>query len=159
MNQTLQPQAPTRRRRVLSLLSFSAVVVLVGVVIALSGCTIEGQAPPSDMLEVQEVTSQEAFDLIQGNDGNPDLIILDVRTNSEFQAGHIEGALSIDVNLPSFSEELEQSDRNATYLVYCRSGNRSRIALAIMEDLGFTHIYHLTNGITEWVDVGLPVSK
>jgi rhodanese-related sulfurtransferase len=159
MNQTLQPQAPARRRRILLWLSFSAVAVLVGLVIALSGCTLEGQGTPSDTLEVQEVTSQEAFDLIQENDGNPDLIILDVRTASEFHAGHIEGALSIDVNLPSFSEELEQLDRNATYLVYCRSGNRSRTALAIMEDLGFTLIYHLTNGITEWVGAGLPVSQ
>ncbi len=159
MNQTLQPQAPAKRRSILLWLSFSAVAVLVGLVIALSGCTLEGQDPPSDTLEVQEVTSQQAFDLIQENEGNPDFIILDVRTASEFQAGHIEGALSIDVNLPSFSEELEQLDRNATYLVYCRSGNRSRTALAIMEDLGFTRIYHLTNGITEWAGVGLPVSQ
>jgi rhodanese-related sulfurtransferase len=108
---------------------------------------------------VYEVTSQEAFDLIQENHGNPDFITVDVRTSSEFHNGHIEGALSIDVNLPSFSEELEQLDRNATYLVYCRSGNRSRTALAIMEDLGFTRIYHLTNGITQWVDAGLPVSQ
>ena len=159
MNQTLQPQAAARRRRISLWLSFSVVAVLVGLVIAPLGCTLEGQDPPSDTLEIQEVTSQEAFDLIQENDGNADVIILDVRTASEFQAGHIEGALSIDVNLPSFSEELEQLDRNATYLVYCRSGNRSRTALAIMEDLGFTHIYHLANGITEWERMGLPVSQ
>jgi rhodanese-related sulfurtransferase len=127
--------------------------------IALSGCTLEGQGTPSDTLAVQEVTSQEAFDLIQENDGSPEFIILDVRTASEFQAGHIEGALSIDVNSPSFSEGLGQLDRKATYLVYCRSGNRSRTALAIMENLGFTRVYHLTNGITEWVGAGLPVSQ
>ncbi len=132
---------------------------LVGVVSVLSGCTLEGQLTPSDTLQVLDVTSQEAFDLIQKNHGNPDFVILDVRTSSEFQDRHIDGALNIDVNLPSFSEELEQLDRNGTYLVYCRSGNRSRTALAIMEDLGFTRIYHLTNGITEWVDAGLPVSQ
>jgi len=133
--------------------------VLVAVVSVLSGCTLEGQLTPSDTLQVLDVTSQEAFDLIQKNHGNPDFIILDVRTSSEFQDRHIEGALNIDVNLPSFSEELEQLDRSGTYLVYCRSGNRSRTALAIMEDLGFTRIYHLANGITEWVDAGLPVSQ
>ena len=159
MNQALQPQTPSRRRRLSIWLAFSAVAVLVALVSALSGCTLEGQCTPSDTLEVHEVTSQEAFDLIQENHGNPDFIILDVRTSSEFHDGHIEGALSIDVNLPSFSEELEQLDRNATYLVYCRSGNRSRTALAIMEDLRFTRIYHLTNGITEWVAAGLPVSQ
>ena len=133
--------------------------VLVAVVSVLPGCTLEGQGTPSDTLQVQDVTSQEAFDLIQENHGNPDFIILDVRTSLEFHDGHIEGALNIDVNLPSFSEELEQLDRNDTYLVYCRSGNRSRTALGIMEDLGFTRIYHLANGITDWVDAGLPVSQ
>ena len=117
------------------------------------------QATLSDTLQVQDVTSQEAFDLIQENHGNPDFIIVDVRTSLEFHDGHIEGALNIDVNLPSFSQELEQLDRNDTYLVYCRSGNRSRTVLGIMEELGFTRIYHLTNGITEWVDAGLPVSQ
>lgn len=135
------------------------IAVLVAVVSVLSGCTLERQLTPSDTLQVLDVTSQEAFDLIQKNHGNPDFVILDVRTSSEFQDRHIDGALNIDVNLPSFSEELEQLDRNGTYLVYCRSGNRSRTALAIMEDLGFTRIYHLTNGITEWVDAGLPVSQ
>jgi rhodanese-related sulfurtransferase len=140
-------------------LSFSAVAVLVGLMIAVLGCRTEGQGTPSKTLAGEEVTSQEAFDLIQENNGNPGFIILDVRTASEFQAGHIEGALGIDVNLPSFSEELAQLDRSVTCLVYCRSGNRSRTALGIMEDLGFTRIYHPTNGITEWVASGLPVSQ
>ena len=135
------------------------IAVLVAVVSVLLVFTLEGQGTPSDTLQVQEVTSQEAFDLIQENHGNPDFIILDVRTSLEFHDGHIEGALNIDVNLPSFSEELEQLDRNATYLVYCRTGNRSKTALRIMDDLGFTRVYHLTNGITEWVDAGLPVIK
>ena len=135
------------------------IAVLVAVVSVLLVFTLEELGTPYDTLEVQDVTSQEAFDLIQENHGNPDFIILDVRTSLEFHDGHIEGALNIDVNLPSFSEELEQLDRNATYLVYCRSGNRSRTALRKMDDLGFTRVYHLTNGITEWVDAGLPVIK
>jgi len=135
------------------------IAVLVAVVSVLLVFTLEGQGTPSDTLQVQEVTSQEAFDLIQENHGNPDFIILDVRTSLEFHDRHIEGTLNIDVNLPSFSEELEQLDRNATYLVYCRSGNRSRTALRIMDNLGFTRVYHLTNGITEWVDAGLPVNQ
>jgi rhodanese-related sulfurtransferase len=135
------------------------IVVLVAVASVALAFALEERGTPYDTLQVQDVTSQEAFDLIQENHGNPDFIILDVRTSSEFHDGHIEGALNIDVNLPSFSEELEQLDRNATYLVYCRSGSRSRTALRIMDDLGFTSAYHLANGITEWVDAGLPVSR
>ena len=133
--------------------------MLVAVVSVVLAFTLEERGTPYDTLQMQDVTSQEAFDLIQENQGNPDFIILDVRTSSEFHDGHIEGALNIDVNLPSFSEELEQLDKNATYLVYCRSGNRSRTALRIMDDLAFTRAYHLTNGIIEWVDAGLPVRQ
>jgi len=135
------------------------IVVLVAVASVVLAFTLEERGTTYDTLQVQDVTSQEAFDLMQENLGNPDFIILDVRTSSEFHDGHIEGALNIDVNLPSFSEELEQLDKNATYLVYCRSGNRSRTALRIMDDLAFTRAYHLTNGITEWVDAGLPVRQ
>ncbi len=133
--------------------------MLVAVVSVVLAFTLEERGTPYDTLQVQDVTSQEALDLIKENHGNPDFIILDVRTSSEFHDGHIEGALNIDVNLPSFSEELEQLDKNATYLIYCRSGNRSRTALRIMDDLAFTRAYHLTNGITEWVDAGLLVRQ
>ena len=131
--------------------------MLVAAVTVLLAFALEETAIPYNTLQAQDVTSQEAFDLLQESQGNPDFIILDVRTSSEFHNGHIEGALNIDVNLPSFSEELEQLDRNAAYLVYCRTGNRSRTALRIMDDLGFTRAYHLANGITEWVDAGFPV--
>ncbi len=133
--------------------------MLVAVASVVLAFTLEERGTTYDTLQVQDVSSQEAFGLMQENLGNPDFIILDVRTSSEFHDGHIEGALNIDVNLPSFSEELEQLDKNATYLIYCRSGNRSRTALRIMDDLAFTRAYHLTNGITEWVDAGLPVRQ
>jgi len=134
-------------------------VALIIVVSILPGCTGEKQVTTSNTPYVHDVTSQEAFNLIQENESNPDFIILDVRTESEFSNGHIEGALNIDVNLTSFREEVEKSNKNDTYLVYCRTGNRSRTALRIMEELGFTHIYHIANGITEWISAGLPVSQ
>lgn len=134
-------------------------VALIVVVSVLPGCIGEKQVTSSNTPHVQDVTSQEAFNLIQENKNNLDFIILDVRTASEFYDGHIEGALNIDVNLPSFREEMAKLNKNDTYLVYCRTGNRSRTALRKMEELGFTHIYHIANGITEWITAGLPVSQ
>ena len=128
-------------------------------VIVLSVFFITGQVTQSCGSQAQSVTSQEAFDLIQENQGNPGFIILDVRTASEYRAGHIEGALNTDVRLTSFREELERLSKTDTYLVYCRTGNRSRTALCQMEKLGFSSTYHLSNGITEWVGAALPVSK
>jgi rhodanese-related sulfurtransferase len=133
------------------------IMTLVIMVSVLPGCTGEKQLTSSNIPQVQDVTSQEAFNLIQENKDNPDFVILDVRTLSEFTDGHIAGALNIDVNLPSFRGEIAKLNRNDSYLVYCRTGNRSRTALAIMGELGFTHIYHLKSGITEWTGSGLPV--
>ena len=134
-------------------------VALIIMASVLPGCKGEKQDTSSNTPYVQDVTSREAFNLIQKNKSNPDFIILDVRTASEFYDGHIEGAPNIDVNLPSFREEMGKLNKNDTYLVYCRTGNRSRTALRIMEELGFTSIYHIANGISEWISAGLPVSQ
>jgi rhodanese-related sulfurtransferase len=133
------------------------IMTLVIMVSVLPGCTGEKQLTSSNIPQAQDVTPQEAFNLIQENKDNPDFVILDVRTLSEFTDGHIAGALNIDVNLLSFRGEIAKLNRNDSYLVYCRTGNRSRTALAIMGELGFTHIYHLKSGITEWTGSGLPV--
>lgn len=95
---------------------------------------------------MQEISSQNTIDLIKNN---PDLVIVDVRTNREFEVGHIEGALNIDVSLPDFKEKIEQLDKNKKYLVYCRSGNRSKFAGRIMEGLGFKEVYNLDGGIVD----------
>jgi rhodanese-related sulfurtransferase len=106
---------------------------------------------------VKDATSQEAFKLIQDNKGKSDFIILDVRTPEEFAGGHIEGAINISTRQANFNAEIEKLNKNNTYLVYCRTGNRSTEAVGIMTGLHFTRIYHMVNGITEWTNAGLPV--
>lgn len=83
-----------------------------------------------------------------------DLVVLDVRTPEEFAAGALPGAILIDVNDPSFTSDVSQLDNDLPYLVYCRSGNRSASAVEIMEDLGFTEIYELGDGVQAWVGSG-----
>jgi len=97
-----------------------------------------------------ELSATEAQALIAKHHGNPDFVILDVRTPAEYDQGHIAGALSIDYYSPQFKFALERLDRGKTYLVYCRSGNRSKQALKIFDDLGFTRIYHMSGGILDW---------
>lgn len=93
---------------------------------------------------MQEISSQSAIDLIENNS---DLVIVDVRTEAEYGAGHIEGALNIDLNSLNFKDEIDKLDKNKKYLVYCRSGNRSRIAGKIIEALGFNDVYNLDGGV------------
>ena len=85
--------------------------------------------------EYGDVTVQEASNIIADK---PELVVLDVRTVSE-------------------ANRLSELDKNDELLVYCRTGNRSATAVGILEDAGFTKIYHMHEGISVWVQQGYPV--
>lgn len=72
--------------------------------------------------------------------------IIDVRTPEEFAAGHLSGAVNIDVSGSSFDLEINKLDKNARFALYCRSGNRSTIAAEKMADAGFTNIINFNKG-------------
>jgi len=65
-------------------------------------------------------------------------IIIDVRTPGEFATGYLENAVNIDVQSPDFIAQVSELDPDATYYIYCRSGNRSGVAISQMTNLGFT---------------------
>lgn len=88
---------------------------------------------------------------------DPEVTVIDVRTPDEFAAGHIERARLVDFSAPDFSDRIAELDRSATYFVYCRSGNRSAQAAAVMAELGFTDVSHLDGGIVAWTAAGAPV--
>lgn len=90
---------------------------------------------------------------------NTSVVLLDVRTPSEFTTGHIAGAKNIDVEGADFAQQIMALDRNATYAVYCHSGNRSAVAKQAMENVGFTHVFDLQGGITAWQSAGYPVTQ
>lgn len=77
-------------------------------------------------------------------------VVLDVRTEFEHEMERIEGSLLCDISDPAFPERIEALDRNRPYLVYCRSGNRSAHAMMFMQQLGFTRVYNLADGILGW---------
>jgi len=133
------------------LLTAVLLVSLVTGAILTSGC-----AP---VQTIENITSQEAFNLIQDNQDNPDFVILDVRTPAEFASGHIENALNLDFYSETFRNELNNLDKNKTYLVYCKVGGRSRDALDIMAELNFKEAYNMAGGITAWKAKGLPILK
>ncbi len=108
---------------------------------------------------IKDITPQEAFTLIQENQNNPDFVIIDVRTPEEFADGHIENAVNIDFYAETFRDELNKLDKDKTYFIYCRSGNRSGSALDIMAELNFREVYNLSGGITAWGREGLPTVK
>jgi phage shock protein E len=70
-------------------------------------------------------------------------IIIDVRTTEEFAAGHLDGAVNYNVEDGTLEQALPSLDPNANYVVYCRSGRRSAVAVDLMKDNGFTQIADL----------------
>ena len=93
-----------------------------------------------------QISQAEAMDMMARDDGH---VIVDVRRQDEYDAGHIPGAIlipneSIDKDPP---EQLP--DKDQVILIYCRSGNRSKQAAQKLFDLGYTHIYEF-GGINTW---------
>lgn len=72
-----------------------------------------------------------------------DAILLDVRTPEEFAAGHLDGAQLLDFSGGQFEQALPSLDPEGDYYLYCRSGNRSGQATALMQDQGFASVTDL----------------
>ena len=85
-----------------------------------------------------------------------DTVVVDVRTPAEYGTGHLEGAVNIDFQSPSFGGEVSELDPDADYVVYCQSGNRSAQAVSAMRDADLT--VQDAGGIDEAAKAtGLPV--
>jgi len=105
------------------------------------------------------VSPKEASALIEAHKGDSDFVILDIRTPGEYQSGHIKNSIMIDFYSKTFAEEVNRLDKEKTYLIHCRSGNRSTRSMGLFKKLKFQKIYHLSSGINGWNSEGLPVVK
>ncbi|MDO6492752.1 MAG: rhodanese-like domain-containing protein [Cellulophaga sp.] len=93
--------------------------------------------------------TQQEWSAKMAEDANA--FILDVRTEDEIAEGIIPNAVNIDIYKgQGFIDELEKLDKTKTYYVYCRSGNRSGQACAIMNSIGFENAYNLEGGFMNW---------
>ena len=109
-------------------------------------------APPTAAKRVEV----EEFDKLRQNKAN---VVLDVRTEKEFKAGHIPGATNIDVLAPDFAAKTAKLDKSKTYLVHCAAGGRSARAGAKLTEAGFTNLFDLAPGFKGWEKAGKPVEK
>jgi rhodanese-related sulfurtransferase len=83
-----------------------------------------------------------------------DTVLLDVRTPAEFASGHLAGAVNVDVEGADFAQKVAALDKAKAYAVYCRSGNRSKVAMGAMQQLGLSRLYDLAGGINAWKSAG-----
>lgn len=98
------------------------------------------------------ISALDANELI---DSNQNIIILDVRTDTEFGEEHIEKAINIPVQ--ELLDKIGELDKNSIILVYCRTGIISAQASEILADNGFTNIYNMDSGISAWKNEHLPI--
>jgi phage shock protein E len=89
---------------------------------------------------------------------NPAPVLLDIRTPEEVAAGHLAGSVNIDFYEADFADRIAALDRDASYVVYCRSGNRSGQAMELFDSLGFSDVIEIDGGIVAWSAAGLPVT-
>lgn len=103
-----------------------------------------------------EVNSKAVSTMLQ-KDGK--LIVLDVRTLEDYKAGHIKGAINIDIRQDDAFGKIDKLNRNAGYIVYCRTSHRSGIAVGHMMQTGFKNVYQMMDGFPGWAANKLPVQK
>jgi rhodanese-related sulfurtransferase len=148
---------------------FTVALILLAAIImpvVLSGCDyVTGEAitaptpTPTAENAIKNVTPEEAHELFILSSRYPAFTYIDVRTPEEYSDGHIDNAINIDFNSADFKETINKLDKNAAYLVYCRSGVRSAAASAIMAELGFTDLYNMTGGFLAWQAAGYPAGR
>lgn len=78
------------------------------------------------------------------------LVVIDVRTEEEFTAGHLPNAINISYLAYDFWDRMEQLDPDTHYYVYCRSGRRSVRTCTLMKNGGFKNVYNLDGGLNAW---------
>lgn len=90
---------------------------------------------------------------------NKNVVLIDVRTEAEFNNGHIENAVNIDYYNEHFTDELNKINKDKKVMVYCKSGGRSAGAVTILEQNGFYNIVELDGGYLAWIEADLPIKK
>lgn len=122
--------------------------LVLALVLVLSGCSsATGEMSSNEEKGVYvRISAEEAKQII---DSGEEVIILDVRTEEEFNSGHIKDAMLLPYDLIETQADGSLPDKDAKILVYCRSGNRSAVGAVTLLELGYTDVIDF-GGIIDW---------
>ena len=95
---------------------------------------------------IQDINKDQVNTLI-----NDKVMVIDLRTEKEFEDGKIPSSFNIDFQKSEFIDKLNNLDKEKPYIIYCMSGNRSLKASHVMKSLGFKIIYHYKKGYNDWI--------
>ncbi len=112
------------------------------VLITLAACSNKQFPQTGTSIEPEKLSSLTA---------RPGVSLIDVRTEGEYKEGHIPGAIQMDVlQEAQFLQQIQALDPKKSYVLYCRSGRRSKQAMDLMQKQGFQKVVHLEGGIESW---------
>ena len=126
----------------------SIFIIMAALLLLLTSCSSGGQVMDGeDMVRSYTQISQDEAKQMMEQDGTQ--IIVDVRTQEEYDSGHIPGAICIPNESIGTEQPKELPDLDQVILIYCRSGNRSKQAAQKLFDMGYTNVYEF-GGINDW---------
>lgn len=139
-----------------------AVWMTLGLVLTTTGCqhtstpgTAAADAQPNTAV-ARDISTTELKGLVANR---PDLLLLDVRTDKEWEAGHIPGAALLDFLEDDFEALAFALPKDRPIAIYCAAGGRSEDAMKKMSKAGFAELYNLRGGFYGWEDSGETVSN
>lgn len=114
-----------------------------------------------DLNGIKQIDTEELYEVyreIQSDEGKREVILLDVREEHEYAAGHIPGVYLLPVSqfLARYTHELSPDKK---YIVICRSGQRSQMVCMFLKEQGFKHCINYTPGMLGWfgpIEMGFP---
>ena len=105
-----------------------------------------------ELINTTEISMISESDFVEIQDS--DYTLIDVRTQDEFDLGHIDSAINLDFYSDSFQNDILSLPKNETIVLYCRTNNRSSKTATILKENGYREILVIRGGITEWVKKG-----
>ena len=96
---------------------------------------------------IQDVNKEQVNNLL-----DKQVMVIDIRTEKEFNEGNINTSINLDFQKREFIDSLENLNKEKEYIIYCASGNRSLKASHIMKSLGFKTIYNYKKGYKDWIE-------
>ncbi|TVR87374.1 MAG: rhodanese-like domain-containing protein [Saprospirales bacterium] len=123
------------------------------------GTTAEDAAAAGNIEEVRTVKRNLDTETFREEIQSNDAVLIDVRTDREWDNGRIPGSVQMNIHRPEFQENLSAFPRNQKLYFYCASGRRTQEAITIAERLGFHNVSHLSQGINSWQREGFELER
>jgi len=102
--------------------------------------------------EIDSFYELVSYDIYKNKISTKDALVFDVRTNEEFNLGHIKGSINIDFyDEKLFVDFFQKINKTKPIYIYCRSGNRSKKSSEILKKIGFVKVYDLLGGYKNWI--------